>query len=338
VVAAIAAFAGLPLGNPTPSRSGTPAGAWTVVADPAADLWFHGLAVLGVRGFSVFPLYSPEYARAVWRAKEAAGIYPTPLDARAARLRTAFGRDSTFEILHFVPLYFGRVPPEAMLNSLEAVAKGDRPAGFGATVVGGVLQSRAQRRILADFVKVLREEWRLYLRAQWAAEEPERSRRVAELGQAWNELGPRLAPFLAARRLDGGVLLVSPALGPEGRVFRARAGVPDPNTIAVWLPPGPGGPRASLFGALREACFPLVRETVVRLGLTHNDRILAERLSSRGAVRCGGMLLERHFPALVADYRLAFLTAMGAPERDFDEVFSVADSLLDAVRMGVWSP
>lgn len=307
-------------------------GTWAVVDDAGADLWFHGLALVGVRGLSPLPLYSADYAEQIRAAKQAAGAYPTPLDDAIVRFRMAFERDSTLELLHFVPLYFGRVEPEALLDELDAVTRGRRPRGFGAGVVADVLASRQQREVLADFVRALRDEWRLFLREYRSAQAPERTRRLNEVTPAWQRLVPLLRPFLAARRLDGGVLLISPALGPEGRVVRGDAVARLGSTIAVWSPPGSAGRHAALFGAVREACFPLVSEMVERLRLGGGERVAAERVSSRGAVWCGAQLIARHAPELLPEYQRVYLGAAGDPGAPFDRVFHVPTELRDSIQ------
>jgi hypothetical protein len=63
---------------------------WTVRASAAADLWYHGLAVVGFGAGGPFPLYNRDYAERVRAAKQEAGVYPTALDSVAAGLRLEF--------------------------------------------------------------------------------------------------------------------------------------------------------------------------------------------------------------------------------------------------------
>ena len=59
-------------------------GTWTFLSLANADLWFHGLAVVGFEGFESMPLYSHGHANRIEAAKRTAGVYPTPLDTLAS--------------------------------------------------------------------------------------------------------------------------------------------------------------------------------------------------------------------------------------------------------------
>jgi hypothetical protein len=83
----------------------SPQHAWPLVEVPYVDLWFHGLALVGFRGFGPPPLYDPGCATRIRRAKDSLGISLTALDHRPEWLRTAFEEDSCFDVLHFVPMY-----------------------------------------------------------------------------------------------------------------------------------------------------------------------------------------------------------------------------------------
>lgn len=318
-----------------PRAAAPPSVAWAVVAEPNIDLWFHGLAVVGVRGFAPLPLYNEEYVRQIQVAKRAAGVPATELDRLIPRMREAFARDSALELFHVMPLYFPGMAPEAMLDELESVARGREPKELGGRLVRDVLQRGRQRDVLRDFVRALRDEWTRFYGGHWESGRAERTRRLRAVSVAWHDLAPVLEPFLIARRLDGGRLYVAAPLGPEGRVYRGDPRDPRDNAIAVWSPPGSDGDRAAVFAIVRSACFPFVSETVARMRLGGEDRVAAERLSSQGAVRCGAMLLERHAPSLAPAYRDVFLAVAHRGEAEFADVFSIPPRLLDAIHAEV---
>ncbi len=307
---------------------------WTITAAAHADLWFHGLAVVGLQGFGPLPFYSAAYATETRAAKRAAGRFPTLLDSLAPELGAAFARDSAFEILHFVPLYFAAAEPAAMLDALAEVARGRPPPEPGARLVASVLRSASQRRALGSLVRALRAEWDGYFGAQWNARRADRERALAAATAEWRDLEGALGGFLRTRRLDAGRALASAAVGPEGRVFRGDPADPEDNQVVVWLPAGPDAGRIVVAALVRELCYPLVTATLERT-LGGSDRVAAERVSSRAAVRCGALLLERHRPDLVAGYRAAFLGGVGESATDaatFERVFAVPPPLLAALR------
>lgn len=333
--------AGLSLGSlplsaqSVPKVSGGPG--WAVRSAAHVDLWYHGLAVVGFEGFSPLPLYAPEYAARIRRAKEAQGVYPTTLDRLRSYFRVAFASDSTYEIFHFLPLYFGSPDPDSMLAALAAAARGggETPDEFGARVLADVLTRKNQREVAGQFIQALEEEWEVFLRADREANAARREDYLAAVEQQWSEeLGPAIQGFLSDRRLERGVILTSPALGPEGRVFLGDPADEGDNLVAVGMPAGLDDPSRVLFAAVRELCYPVASREVARHGVPGKDRVTAERWSSRAAIRCGAMLLEVRAPELAAPYRDAYVRAARLdPERvTFENAFPVDAQLLKAVR------
>ena len=106
---------------PAPSGAQV-AGGWSFQDDAFAELWFHGLAVIGLHGFGTLPLYDPTYALAVREERAGAGLAPTPLERQRATFLAAFQGDDAFEVVHFVPLYLAGADPEAALRALRTVA------------------------------------------------------------------------------------------------------------------------------------------------------------------------------------------------------------------------
>ncbi len=312
---------------------------WTVRSSAAVDLWFHGLAVVGYDVPGVFPAYSSEYVDLVRGAKQETGTYPTPLDSLAEELRADFEEDRVFQALHFLPLYFTSASREQMLNALMAVAKRRTrdPEVMGPDTRFGVRQAIAafragrHRDVLARFVEVLGQEWDLFYGDYWARTVAADSGRYSEIQRLWNDqLAPALGDFLGQRRLDAGTIIVSPALGPEGRLYEGSPYRRLDNVLAVWAPPQSDEPEVSVFSVVRELCYPLVGEAVTARG--------DEKTSGRAAVRCGSMVLESYAPALTARYQQVFLRAAGAetPEEPladpFEEAFPLDDDLLEALE------
>jgi hypothetical protein len=334
--AAKALLVGSALLLPTASavRSQTPA--WSVVSLEQLDLWYHGLAVVGFQGFAPLPMYSTSYADNVRAEKERLGIYPTPLDTLAGRFRRAFETDSAFELFHFLPVYFAASDRAAMLAALRAATADGNPQSmleqFGASVVAAMLTTDRQRRVVNDFADALEAEWELFLRDYLEVLRGELDPLMAETGRYWNDdVARQLADYLGAGHLTGGILVISPPLGAEGRIFTGMDGNDRDNVIVVGYPSG-STPRKIVAHAVRESCFPRVSALVARLAFSA-DRQMAERAASRGAVRCGSIVLETYFPELAAEYRRVFLEY--APNVNttttFESAFPVDRQLLTAI-------
>jgi hypothetical protein len=315
---------------------------WSVARSAAADLWFHGLAMTGFEGFGALPLYAPGYADSVMRGRRGAGTR-TLLDVRSAHLREAFVSDSAFEVLHFLPLYFPRSDPAAMLAALRraaedparaaaAVGPGER---FGVAAALAALPTPAERRVLAEFAEALEDEWRAgYARSAAVTDSARARAALGELERAWRPLEAALSPFLAAHRLNAGVILLVPALGPDGRLFEGDPRASDDNVLAVaW----PARAADAAFLAVRELCFPAVRQALATGRSPEADRVEAERLSGTAAVRCGALLLERYAPPAVAGYQAAWLREAGRSGA-FAEAFPIPDALLKALDSAIGHP
>lgn len=311
--------------------------AWTLVEAPQIDLWFHGVAVVGFRGFGPLPLYDPAYADRIRRAKDSLGVFPTALDRQAERFRTAFAADSNFEVLHFVPLYFPAADRAAMLEALRAVARQrsgipavtDPRIRFGAAAVAAVLRRPEERRILGDFAEALDREWREFYGAYWATRWAERGPRVAELQMEWDaRFAPSLADYLRALRLDRGIIFLSPALGADGRIFDGDPADRTDNLVAVRSPESGDAPDLPLYAAVRELCYPAVRRALAGQPVVAN-RIAAERRNSDAAVRCGALLIDARAPALLPGYRRAF--ASDTLTATFEGVYPLDPALVSAL-------
>jgi hypothetical protein len=317
---------------------------WSPRRSSSADLWFHSLAVLGVTGFGAVPLYAADYAAAAEREKAMRGSH-TLLDRRAAALRQALAEDSAFEVLHFAPLYFAGSEPVAMLDALQAVAREGPDAAahlgpaerFGAVALGTALPSPAERRLLGELAAALEDEWLRFYR-QWSARSATlRARQAEAVAQNWRPLAVALAPYLARRHLDGGALLLSPALGADGRLFEGDPRSSTDNVVAVAVPASDTTAANAVFLAVRELCYPAVRAALAVAGGVGDDRIQGERLSGRAAVRCGALLLQRYAPESEAAYERTWLAVTGEPGL-FPAAFPIPEALKTALATEVSQP
>ena len=277
---------------------------WRLASSAAANRWFAAMAALDLPTTAALPFYA-----ARGRAPEG--------------LRTALRSDGAFDILHFVPLYFPSATPAALIAVVRA-AGGDPHAGTAARgrfLLGALTASlpksdqRSRLAALADFADGL------------ADEPPATTARLAALQSRWNaDVAPALAPYLGARRLDRGVILVVPALGAEGRIFAGRPDDRDDNVIAVGDHLSARDADAPLFAAIRELCFATVTPALAALAAAPNATDAASRASA-GAVRCGAALLDLTLPQRAPAYR-AFWAGLARTDA-FDAAFP-PDAALDS--------
>lgn len=297
----------------------TPAGAqgsgWRFVAPDGARAWFAVMAGAHASGPGPLPYYRPRYA--------------APLPDSIGR---TLERDASYEVLHFLPLYLPPGDAPLVAATLRAAASGrvpvrGQPTAFASAALADVLPRPDQRAVLAALALVVERA---------AAALPPSPSLVA-MQRRWDEaFAPRLAPYLEAQGLRSGVVLLSEALGPEGRIFTGRADDPADNLAAVaYLPPAADGD-ASLFALVRELCFPLVTRLASRGADDRSNREQQAWRASFGAVRCGAYLTARALPELAEAYRQQWLSfARRSPTTDplaFQEAFPIDPPLDHAIR------
>jgi hypothetical protein len=313
---------------------------WVVADDPAVDLWFHSLAILGLNGPGTLPFYDSGYVARVADEKARRGIRASALDRDAPMLRHAILADSGFELLHFLPLYLDRMEPAEVAPFLIAVAS---PSGSPTqpkdvvSALRGSLSSKAEREVIKTLAKAIADEWSTSFRDVSASRTAQVRARRRALQTRWDEqLGPRLAPALQALGDPLVVMLVSPALGPEGRV----ASLPGTGVIVAvsdWAQAAT--PDAPLLAAVRELCFPLLRRVELDAPVGTRGLRSADE-SSRAAVQCGAQLIDSLVPSAATEYRALFLAPRAGESADgyrrrFDRRFMTDPALLRATAQVV---
>ena len=332
-----------------------PITSWVVRPRAQVDLWFHCMAVIQADQPGPLGLYSADYAREIRRVKQELGVYPTPLDSLAERFRKEINDAGGLNNIHFVPLWFPRADPEQMLDALTAVANQDynRASAMGRGMTMGVQQIAfsfdrgSERSLLRRLVEAVRSEWNLFYRDYWRNEEPIRAARYDAIQEMWDDtFAEKLAPYLENRRLTGGLIVPSPAIGPEGRIVELDEYNPQDQIVSVQMPLTTDNPDASVFAFLKELCFLLidnrrligfVSESAVTVDeLSQDEQGELEDLRRTAAVRCGAYIMEFHAPIYAARYRRVFLDAVGAEESStvaaFERVYYLPPEVEELVR------
>ncbi len=332
----------------SPAAAQEPGARWSVAADPSMDLWFHGMALIGVQGPGGAPLYHVGYASEVGGEKDRRGIGPTPLDRALPALRAAVAGEEELELLHFLPLYFPGVSRSGLLQAVEAIsvagsgvpAVTDPRAEFGATAIASIIRDPAQREVLGVFAQALAEEWDLFYGAYWRDRQVASEAAMTQAARTFNGnvLSPA-APFFRRFGLQAGRLMPSPPVGLEGRILAGGPSNPWDNQVVIGIRGSVDDPNGLVTEItarfLKEVCYPAVREAMAASGVAVSDPAVEARMSSDAATGCGAMVLDRFVPSMSREYRTWALDARGAvttsPTESFQEAFPLPPALEQAL-------
>lgn len=304
---------------------------WTIARDPFVDLWFHSLAVVGYDGYGPLGLYDTRYAERVRGAKGRTHL-TTTLDRRASELRRSLAADSAFEVLHFLPLYFVGQDPLLVLSTLRSAVHETRPAlragalASAASAIAAALPTPQERDVLVSLLDAVDDEWTTFYRAERASHELDTRRTVRVLQSAWDDrFAGALDGYLGAMGMTRGTILISPAVGPEGRIVNEAGGA----TIVAVSSDASAGENGAALRAVRELAFPLLDRLHAPL-LESTSRVAASRARDAAAVRAGAFILDATDTSLAADYRRLFLDAIGG--RSFDSAYPVSNEAATELR------
>ena len=268
---------------PSSARALSPSARWEVVAPDAALAWFTVLSEWRIESEGAFPFIVPAPAS---RA-------PTGRDEPLAReIRSHPDRG----VLQFVPLYYPSADRAALAAALRAAAGGNTApaprASFLVSALGTAMPRVARRDQLPRLATALE---RVEVVAPGAGQLARWQQRLDSLYR------PALASWLALEHLDGGRLIVAPAIGLEGRLFAATPDRFD-NLVAVGSFATDSEPDAPLFAFVREVCFPAVSRAASAAHLGPGVPGAARR-ASVAAVRCGAALLDTCLRERAGAYR-----------------------------------
>ena len=290
---------------------------WTVARDPFMDLWFHCLATVGFEGFGPLTLYDARYADRARAEKRHMGV-TTILDRKAVELRDAFAADSAFEVLHFVPLYFpGQEPHLALANLRRALDERNASNDAVARLIVSSLPAARERAAFRTFIDAADDEWKSFVRQSHAAHTVDDARFTRELQLAWDGRFARpLAWYFAAMGMTGGTIVVSPAVGSEGRIVRDADG----SVVVAVSSERRSSPISPLLASVRELAFPLL-DRLHTPPDRRPTRVAAARARDAAAVRAGALILDASDTALALEYRRLYLDLSGG--RTFESAYPI---------------
>jgi len=247
----------------------------------------------------------------------------------------ATGGSLDAEVIHFVPVYFPDKTVDDMLTVLQTRGHTDLVQAIGRQPDAFTLDA------LRQLAEAAQDEWEVFYRDYWARNLEENQYRYDAVQTYWDQaLGPVLTPYLEERRLQGGLVMPSMPVGPEGRIIN-----PDPfdwrdQVIAMEFPLTANTPEVSNFFFLKELCFLIINDQAY--GRFGGRGQAMDDLRRTGAVRCGAMILDELSPVLALQYRRTFLDAVGAEEsatmEAFDRVYYLDPSVMARIRAQVTMP
>lgn len=294
---------------------------WHVRTAEFIGLWYHGLAytyhAVAPAETTVLPRFDPEYVERIVALKRREGVYPTPLDDRAAEFGRIFRSDEVYDRLEFLPLFFR--DGEALRAGIDLWNRaGGNPAAAGSAEAARVIAFLSQlfprpadRQTVVSWVGLLAEEDTAFYRGHWAGQAELLATRAAAVQREWDALAPDLSQYLAYIGFRDGEIFLTPALGPEGRTVTSGVAVP---RVAVLVPPA-NHPAYAVWGLVHELLYPLVGDVVREQVAPARIRELGEaRLNSLAAIRGGAILLQQTAAGRadrVDDYRRFFLESIG---------------------------
>jgi hypothetical protein len=305
---------------------------WRVAHDPFVDLWFHSLAVVGFDGYGPLPMYDAQYVARVRAAKLGAHL-TTTLDRRSAEFHTAFAADSAFEALHFLPLYFAGTDPAVALAALASALHGaphaglHEPLALTAQLAADAFPTDRERAVLAGFIDAMSDEWKSFARADRASHAAEDRQTLQQLQSAWTDgFAPLLAGYLTSIDAQRGTILVSPAIGSEGRIIQNVGG-----TVMIAVSArGSVGKNAPLLYAIRELAYPLLDQLRSPIAV-QTSRVVASRSRDAAAVRAGALVLDAiGNPLAAAEYRRLFVDAIGG--RTLEQAYPLSSTAESELR------
>jgi len=303
------AVAGALLAGAVTAAAQQPA-AWRFTAPDAAAAWFHTLDHVHLGGPGAFAFYRS----------------PGTTDSPLARTLAA---SSQYDVLHFAPLYYPSATRQHLVRAVRDAAApspthGEPRAAFLVGAIASTIPAATQRAPLAGLAAAVER-----------SQPPVISAASLDRWQhAWNtRFASALTPYLRSEHLDGGIVMVAVALGPEGRLFAGRPADRTDNIAAVGTLDAPPDADAPVLALVRELCFPLVSRAADQAPSLKASRADAARRTSVAAVRCGAELLDLLVPAEAGGYRAHWRRAADPGGRVvFDTLFPPDPVLAPRIR------
>ncbi|HEY4129817.1 MAG TPA: hypothetical protein VGM50_04340 [Gemmatimonadaceae bacterium] len=313
---------------------------WRVSTYEHMDLWLHGFAMLTSDTGHV-PFFARGYKQEIKALKQQKNIF-SQLDASQPELSQRFATNPGLANAQFVAMYFPSFQEivnatDKLMISSDPRSAADPRLAQEIALLAANFPTPADREWLRKFVAGLQDEDKRFYHAYWTNEQTVRGAAFTEVNQRWvNDWYPKLSRFLNNTQQARGELILSVALGGEGRTV--NNGKQD-NLIAVGFPRTLQTAPEALFAFVHEAVATLVNEAIKDNTTPAENRSgAAVGYQGNGAVRGGEMLLEHVAPDLVPTYMRYYLATLGRtapagdPKATFEATFPLPPAILDATK------
>lgn len=311
-----AALLTLVLTAATPLAASLEAQQWPVKTREHVDLWLHGFAMLQDDTTQV-PLFAKGYRDQIIVLKNSRNLL-TDLDAERDTLAAMLTARPALANAQFTALSFGSW--EELLQGFDYFqrANGDprearnRDIQQIIAVLASQFPGKEGREFARKFILALKSEREKFHHQWWIETTRDRAAALARADSLWQKAWrPRLQRYLNHTQQGNGDLILSTALGGEGRAVTAGKQL---NQFAIGFPPTPADAEQLLFAFAHEAAGA-VSQVAVDDNLTPAQQRegLGARYSSAGLVRGGELLVEHVDPALAERYARWYLSLAGLP-------------------------
>lgn len=313
---------------------------WRVNTAEQIDLWLHGFALLTSDTGRV-PFFARGYKQQVTALKRQKNVYSL-LDANQQELSSRFATNPELTNAQFLAMYFSsfqdiqRATDYFIRSGGNPRAASDPNVQQQIALLAANFRSDADRKWLRLFVQSLDDENKKFYHEYWTNEQQVRGAAFAQAVQQWNnQYYPKLSRFLNNTQQSSGEVILSLALGGEGRTVSNGK---QSNTVAVEFPKTADAAPDVLFAFAHEAVASVV-DGVIRDNTTPAQTRSGQTSGyvGNGAVRGGALLLQRVAPELVRPYMVYYLSTAGLagiagdPATTFANTFPLPQSIVDAI-------
>jgi len=314
---------------------------WPIKTRENVDLWLHGFALLSTDSTTKVPLFRRGYRDEMVVYKNQANVL-TQLDANIDRLRDGLKNNPRLADAQFAALYFSSVDDMHAAIDVFIASNGNPRAGktpgqqMALSVLANYFGTTADRAWLSLFASSLWDEQTRYYHSWWMQQQRVRGPVIDTIQNVWQNLArPRIQRFLNNTQQANGDLLLSPALGGEGRTL--TTGGSKNQIVAIPFPERAADAAEPVYVVAHEVTGGIVDHIVTDNISPAQERAgVGAKLRATGTVRAGLLLLEQLVPELADGYARYYLRAAGltpgaSPRAQLAAEFPVSDAMLKEI-------